>query len=87
MTAHMDSVSGLAIDPHGLYLVSGGEGVVHWMKEGEGGVAYSCHLICWAYVGSTRGDPIIDPFSVSKFGQFQQISEITSFFLPVLTKV
>lgn len=25
MTAHMDAVAGLAIDPHGLYLVSGGK--------------------------------------------------------------
>ena len=25
MTAHLDSVTSLAIDPHGLYLLSGGE--------------------------------------------------------------
>lgn len=25
MTGHMDSVTGLAIDPHGLYLLSGGK--------------------------------------------------------------
>ena len=25
MTAHMDAVTGLAIDPHGLYLLSGSE--------------------------------------------------------------
>ena len=25
MTAHMDAVTGLAVDPHGLYLLSGSE--------------------------------------------------------------
>ncbi len=28
MTAHMDAVAGLTIDPHGLYLVSGGMHII-----------------------------------------------------------
>ena len=35
MTAHMDAVTGLAVDPHGLYLLSGSESTLEW-EEGEG---------------------------------------------------
>ena len=33
MTAHMDAVTGLTVDPHGLYLLSGSECPNHRLRE------------------------------------------------------
>ena len=39
MTAHMDAVTGLAVDPHGLYLLSGSESALG-KGEGKGRIVF-----------------------------------------------
>ena len=57
MTAHCDAVTGLAIDPHGLYLLSGSEsawerGAGSWLVAITLLPAHrSCHCICSVYIG------------------------------------